>query len=63
MPNPKGHPESLENYKFKTTRKEPCTAQISVRIPPSLKAQLKNVDNWQELVRETLEKAVKLESA
>ena len=63
MPNPKGHPESLENYKFKTTREEPCTAQISIRIPPSLKAQLKNVDNWQEEVRECLQKMVDIKSA
>ena len=58
MPNPKGHPESLENYKFQTARKEPCTAQISVRVPPSLKAKLKDVDNWQEGVREYLQKIV-----
>lgn len=51
----------IENY-FKTDRKESCTAQISVRIPPSLKAKLKNVDNWQELVRQALEEAVNLKS-
>lgn len=49
-----------ENF-FKTERKEPCTAQISVRVTPSLKEKLKNVDNWQELVREALEKAVNFE--
>ena len=63
MPNPKGHPESLENYKFQTTRKEACTAQISVRVPPSLKAKLKDVDNWQEGVREYLQKIVEPKSA
>ncbi len=62
MPNPKGNPDIVK-YGFKTDRAESCTAQISVRIPQSLKAKLKNVDNWQELVRETLEKAVELESA
>lgn len=54
----------LKNLKpFTTDRKESCTAQINVRITPSLKAKLKNVDNWQELVRETLEKAAELKSA
>ena len=62
MPNPKGNPDIVK-YGFTTERTEPCTAQISVRISPSLKAKLKNVDNWQELVRETLEKAVELKSA
>ena len=52
----------LEN-RFTTQRAEPCTAQISVRIPPSLKSQLKNIDNWQEAVREYLQKIVEAESA
>ena len=52
----------LEN-RFTTQRAEPCTAQISLRIPPSLKSQLKNVDNWQEAVREYLRKIVETESA
>ena len=51
-----------ENF-FTTDRSEPCTAQISVRIPPSLKAKLKNVDNWQEIVRKTLEEISELQSA
>ena len=48
----------IENW-FKTERKESCTAQISIRIPPSLKAKLKDVDNWQEIVRESLHEAVR----
>ncbi len=54
----------LKNLKpFTTDRKEACTAQINVRIPPSLKAKLKDVDNWQEGVREYLQKIVEPKSA
>lgn len=42
-----------ENY-FSTNREESCTAQLSMRIPPSLKANLKKLDNWQEVVRQAL---------
>lgn len=39
---------------YKTHRKESCTAQINVRIPPSEKAKLKHVENWQEEVRKLI---------
>ncbi|MDJ0531659.1 MAG: hypothetical protein QNJ70_04040 [Xenococcaceae cyanobacterium MO_207.B15] len=58
MKRGRGNPEA-EKYHFKTDRPEACTAQISIRIPPSLKAKLKDIDNWQELVRQTLEEAAK----
>ena len=57
------NPDKAKDTQFKTDRVEPCTAQVSVRIPPSLKAQLKSVNNWQELVRQTLQKAVQERSA
>ena len=41
---------------FKTERSEACTAQINVRIPPSQKAKLKQVEGWQEEVRKLIEK-------
>ncbi len=63
MPNPKGHPESLVEYKFTTNRKEPCTAQLNLRVPPSLIAKIKEKENWQDFVRQTLQKALELESA
>ncbi len=62
MPNPKGNPD-IAKYGFKTDRPEPCTAQVNLRMPPSLKAKLKEKDNWQEFVRQTLQKALDLESA
>ena len=62
MSNPKGNPD-LTKYKFKTDRQEACTAQINVRITPSLKAKLKNVDGWQEEVRKFLEQIAEPKSA
>ena len=57
---PGGNPE-IKKYGFKTNRAESCTAQISLRIPPSLKAELTQKENWQELVRQAI--AEKLQSA
>lgn len=54
----------LENLKpFTTDREESCTAQMNVRIPPSLFAKIKRKENWQEFVRQTLQKALEKESA
>ena len=61
MPKHKGHPATLTP--FTTDRPEPCTAQIALRIPPSLKAKLKHIDNWQEETRKYLEKIAERESA
>ncbi len=44
--------------RFKTDREEPCTEQIALRIPPSLKAKLKKQDGWQEQTRQYLLKLV-----
>ena len=62
MKNPRGNPE-VAKYHFTTDRAEPCTAHLSLRIPPSLKANLKEIDNWQEFVRKTLTKAIEAKSA
>ena len=59
MPN---YNPPVKNY-FKTDRAESCTASLSLRITPSLKADLKKIDNWQEFVRQTLEEAVAKKSA
>lgn len=56
MANKRGNPD-IYKYGFKSDRNESYTATISLRIPPSLKEQLKDVDNWQQLVRDTLQKA------
>ena len=53
----------LREHRFKTDKKESCTAQVAVRIPPSLKEKLKEKKGWQEQVRQYMEKIVELESA
>ena len=60
--------EKAKATQFKTDRPESCTAQISVRVPPSMKEELKELKGWQEIVRKSLEdaiakKAVKAKSA
>ncbi len=57
------HPK-LENLKpFTTDKEESCTAQMNVRVPPSLIAKIKQKDNWQEFVRQTLLEKLEAESA
>ena len=46
-----------ENF-FKTNRKESCTAQLNLKVPPSLLEKIKEQENWQEFVRTTLAKEV-----
>ncbi len=60
MSNPKGNP-NIKKYGFKTDRAEPLTAKLSMRVTDSMLAQLKERENWQELVREAI--AEKLQSA
>ncbi len=57
MSNPKGNPE-LKKYGFKTDRLEPLTAKLSMRVTDSMLTKLKEKENWQEFVRETLTKAL-----
>ena len=54
----------LKNLKpFTTDRKESCTVQMNVKMPPSLIAKIKEKDNWQEFVRQTLLEKLEAESA
>ena len=54
----------LKNLKpYTTDRKESCTAQLNLRVPPSLIAKIKEKDNWQEFVRQTLAEKIETESA
>lgn len=57
MSNIKGNP-NIKKYGFKTDRPEPLTAKLSMRVTDSLLAKLKEKENWQEFVRETLESAL-----
>lgn len=62
MKRHRGNPE-VAKYHFKTDRKEACTAQLNLRVPPSLLEEVKQQENWQEFVRKTLKEAVKAKSA
>ena len=57
MSNPKGNP-NIKKYGFKTDRPEPLTAKLSMRVTDSMLTKLKEKENWQEFVRETLTKAL-----
>lgn len=50
---PGGNPDLVE-HRFSTDRDEPCTAKLTLRLPPSQYAKLKRIDNWQEKVREVI---------
>lgn len=62
MANNKGNP-NLYKSGFKTDKKEACTANLSMRMPPSLLNKLREKENYQDFVRETLKKALEAESA
>ncbi len=61
MANKNPRIDQIEAYTFKTNRKESCTAQLNLRVPPSLLTKIKNQENWQEFVRQAI--AEKLQSA
>jgi hypothetical protein len=55
MGRPGGNP-GLKDYQFEQKYKwdEPCSEQLVVRVPPSMKAGLIKIDKWQELVRRAI---------
>ena len=53
---PGGNPD-IKEYGFKQQYDrwdEPCTAKMTLRLPPSMYAELKQLPNWQEKVREAI---------
>ena len=52
---PGGNPE-IKKYGFKQQYDwdEPCTAKLTLRLPPSQYAKLKELENWQEKLREAI---------
>jgi hypothetical protein len=62
MPNPRGNPENLRP--FSTDRDEPLKAQLTIRIPESVMARLKTIDDYREFCRQAIYKALsELESS
>jgi hypothetical protein len=54
---PGGNPD-LKNYGFTTDRPEPLREKLQLRVSASMKEQLESRDNWQELVRDAIAKAL-----
>lgn len=64
MPRPKGsgNPDiHLNPQTFKTDRAEPLAELLQLRVTASMKATLKDMDDWQEFVRQAI--ADKLEKS
>ena len=57
MARPGGNP-ALKDYQFqqKYDWDEPCTERMTLRLPPSMKADLKAglIEDWQEVARRAL---------
>ena len=63
---PKGRPGGnpvLKDYQFeqKYDWDEPCSDQLVLRVPPSMKSSLRQIKGWQELVRKAI--AAEIEKA
>ncbi|MDJ0719038.1 MAG: hypothetical protein QNJ54_33240 [Prochloraceae cyanobacterium] len=54
MPNLNPSPET----RFKSAYKEPLTSHVALKMSASLSERLKKRENWQQFVRETLDKAL-----
>ncbi len=57
MPRPGGNP-NIKEHGFTTDRQEPLTSQLALKVSASMKRRLKEKENWQELVREAIAKAL-----
>ena len=56
---PGGNPE-ITKYSFQQKYEwdEPCTAKMTLRMPPSLNEKLKGIKDWQEFTRQAIAKAI-----
>lgn len=52
-----GNPE-IKKWAYTTDRAEPCSERIQVRLPLSLKRRVQSLPDWQERVRQLLDKHV-----
>ena len=61
---PGGNPD-IAKYGFKQQYDwdEPCSAKMSLRMPPTLYQELKTVPGWQEKVRQAIASIVEAEKA
>ena len=54
---PGGNP-NIKEYGFKTDRPEPLIEKLQLRVSASMKEKVKSRENWQEFVRDAIEKAL-----
>lgn len=47
----KGNPSPSPKTRFTTSRDEPLTKQMQLRVTESMWTRLQELDNWQEIVR------------
>jgi hypothetical protein len=60
---PGGNPDFGTKYAFTTERDEPLSENLTLRVPASMKSQLKCLQNWREFVRQAIiEKLEKTEA-
>ena len=64
MPRPGGNPDIVKyGFKQQYDWDEPCSAKMTLRIPPTLYQELKTVHGWQEKVRQVIASIVEAEKA
>ena len=64
MPRPGGNPDIVKyGFKQQYDWDEPCSAKMSLRMPPTLYQELKTVPGWQEKVRQAIASIVEAEKA
>ena len=55
MPRPGGNPDIVKyGFKQQYDWDEPCSAKMTLRMPPTLYQELKTVPGWQEKVRQAI---------
>ena len=55
MPNPHGNPE-IKKYGFTTDRDEPLTEKLNIRLTKSMMAELKELENVPEFVKQAIKR-------
>ena len=64
MPRPGGNPDIVKyGFKQQYDWDEPCSAKMTLRMPPTLYQELKTVPGWQEKVRQAIASIVEAEKA
>ncbi len=54
----KGRFKNDHPWRYTTDREEPLTALLNLRITEKQKEKLKKVSNWQELLRNSIDKII-----